>query len=74
MTQFTTASNRRPDSGLDAVIQFLKRLEAERFFGTLELRYQAGGIAEVLQHTSFKAHELNTRPVSRSNHDESSQQ
>jgi hypothetical protein len=59
---------------MDAVIQFLKRLEGERFFGTLELRYQAGGIAQVISHASYKAHELNTRPVSRSNHDESSQQ
>ena len=69
-----TAPNARPhDTGLDNVIRFLRCLEAERFFGTVELRYQSGGIAQILQHSSFKAHELTAQPGSRSIHEHSNQ-
>jgi hypothetical protein len=44
--------------GIEAVINYLHQLSSERFFGTVELRLQSGGIVQVLTHCSYKTHEL----------------
>ena len=53
---------RQAGSGLAAVCRFLRRLEEQAFFGTVEIRYQRGGITNVFQHSTFKAHELDAQP------------
>ncbi len=53
------------NDGLQTVIQYLHQLSDNRFFGTVELRLQAGGIVQVLTHSSHKTHELPVRPECR---------
>jgi hypothetical protein len=75
MTQhYAAAQGRRDDQGLDAAIKFLRQLAADRFFGSIELKFQDGGLAQLVEHRSYKAHELNVRPGSRRLHDEPVQQ
>jgi hypothetical protein len=60
------------NENLEAVIAFLRKLAAERFFGTVELKYQSGGIVQVLQHVSYKTHDLPARPDDRNNYGDTS--
>ena len=58
-----TKQFRPPDPGLDPLFNLLNRLRAENFYGSLELKWQAGGIQQILKHESLKMNALETKSV-----------
>jgi hypothetical protein len=47
-------------AGIKESLEFLQRLSAERFYGTLELRFEAGNIVHLIEHRSMKPTFLTT--------------
>ena len=59
---------------LTAVYSFLRHLEDSRYYGTVEIKFQDGGVSHILQHTSLKTHDLVVRPDHRTQNDNTEQQ
>jgi len=57
-----------PDYGLEPAFNLMRRLRAIGWYGTLEFRYQSGGIQQVLQHTSLKMGALVNNSAQVENH------
>ena len=47
-------------TGIKESLQFIERLSSEGFFGTLEVRFEAGNIVHLVEHRSLKPCSLNT--------------
>ena len=47
-------------TGLKESLGFIQRLAAEGFFGTVELRFEAGNVVHLVEHRSLKPTSLTT--------------
>ena len=52
--------------GICETIDYIKQLASEEFYGTLELRFEAGNIVHLNEHRSLKTHSLKTSDKLRS--------
>lgn len=57
-----------PDYGLEPAFSLMRHLRAKHWYGILEFRFQAGGIQQVLQHTSLKMGALVNNSAQVENH------
>lgn len=55
---------------LQELFQRVLTLQRERFYGSVELKFQEGALVLILEHRSYKPHELCVRPVNRKVNDE----
>jgi hypothetical protein len=49
-------------SGLDVVVEWLRGLAGGRFYGSVQLKFQSGGIVQITCEQSYKPHELPREP------------
>ena len=53
-----TTITKPTDQQTTRLMNYLERLVARRFFGTLELRFESGSIVHLIEHRSFKPADL----------------
>ena len=67
-TQVSAKRSSQPDTrkGISESIDYIQKLASEEFYGTLELRFEAGNIVHLNEHRSLKPHSLKTSDKLRS--------
>lgn len=55
--------------GISESLDYIQHLASEEFYGTLELRFEAGNIVHLLEHKSIKPYLLMTSDKLRSRND-----
>ena len=56
-------------AGIKESLDFVQRLAAEGFYGTVELRFEAGKIVHLFEHRSLKPTSLNPSETPEAPHD-----
>ena len=65
-----TRNNCETRRGVAEVVPYLRRLATEAFYGTVELRFEAGNVVHLIEHRSLKPDALTTPDNLRSKDDE----
>ena len=60
--------NREGRKGITEALAYLRDLASCDFFGTVELRFEAGNVVHLVEHRSFKPHSL-AKPEKLESHD-----
>jgi hypothetical protein len=74
-TQGTAKSCKQSDAhkGISESVDYIQHLADEEFYGTLELRFEAGNIVHLTEHKSMKPYLLKTPDKLRSSYEKHSE-